>query len=234
MFTKENHFLVEVLCMDAKVSCDTPASVAPSSVARRDFVGTWYFSSNGVLVSTLWLVSRDCRACKHVLGLQLSSAYSAQWVVDVCVWLLCVTESFIRDAWILFAEVDRRVKRCRNSDLEQNLGSDNIDEIYNTLSKAAAIGMWAPKLRQYIPAVVATACPAAPPLYWCWTFSSLQQQAIGRGLSNYTLRDSGPHYDIDFHIYVKNHVKQLLGHARAHRGQGEHDAAFSLSDWFRA
>ena len=235
-FTKGDHFLIEVLCMDAKVSRATPACVA---LPRR-----WHEEvlwGHGISRATACLSALS--GLFHEIVVHASTSLASnfhvhtleQWVVDVCAWLLCVVESFIRDAWVLFAGVDRRVKRCRGPDLEQNLDCDNLDEICDALSKAEAIGTW--------PQNCVSTClqwlrpPALQPPASLLVGDVFLSPAASHRAWTQQLHAQGqwpPHYDIDFHTYVKNHVKQLLGHARAHRGQGEHDEAFSLSDWFRA
>ena len=159
-----------------------------------------------------------------------------QWIVDVLAWLLCLIESFIRDAWVLFAKLDRRVKAKRtNHGYSASLEHEDSLEVTCRLLRAAnQDGSW--------PLGAVQTCfrwlkpPAAVPpdkllIENRWLSAEDSHTAWKQQLY---LQGQWPQYDASHHHEVSERVKHLLGHARAHKGQGLHDHAFLQPESFRA
>ena len=235
-FTKGDHFLIEVSCVDAAVSSATPASVSLPLCWHEE--APW---EHGVTRASTCL-SVFTRYLQELINHTRLSAVNAsshqvleQWFVDVVAWLLCLIESFIRDAWVLFAGVDRRVKKCRSPAVQQSTCCDSLEDICGALHTAEATGAWPHNcvrtcLRWLRPVGV------HPPESLLVNGKFLSPQLSHQAWKQQLLEQGRwpTLYDHDFHGSITLQVKQLLGHARVHRGQGAYDDGFSLSEWFRA
>ena len=234
-YTKGDHFLMEAHLLDTSVSCVAPAAVSLPCHWHEESLWEHGISRASRCLSSLTsvfgLVCSLVQSRPAPVGARLAFD---QWLVDVLAWLLCLVESFVRDAWVLFAKLDRRVKakRTRSEAYEQD---DILEDTCRLLHCARAEGAWpqgavATCLRWLKPPTI------VPPnrLLVDDTWLSLEDShtAWKTQLRTQGLWPSG--FDTSFHDRVCSHVSHLLGHARAHNGLGIYDAAFLQPEWFRA
>jgi hypothetical protein len=144
------------------------------------------------------------------------------WLGNSLAWLLSTGEAYVRDGWVLAEQSSAKEapRKTHHEDLLASILKVPIDKDWATKAASKCL-RWLkpPEPRPQRHLAINERCATAPESHSLWV-NQIQDQSAWP-----------TQYDTTYHQQVTNRHAWLLGHARAHIGQGKWDAPFNQADW---